>query len=127
MSAFHVIQSSPGMYGTICTFIEMPRAVPRPLPYASQTSLYDDHWMAKQQKGRVDFQTSTTWLYLLCTYTYVHVGFVRWLNHILTPVDEYGQVMPRLEGAGELQCIIIHVVCSVLLTNCHTSLANLVL
>ena len=96
------------MYGTICTFIEMPRPVPRPLPYASQTSLYDDHWMAKQQKGTcwVDFQTLTTctWLYmyLLCTCTHVHVGFVRWLNHILTPVDEYGQVMPRLEGAGEL-------------------------
>lgn len=80
----------------------MPRAVPRPLPYASQTSLYDDHWMAKQQKGRVDFQTSISWLYLLCTvHVNVHVGFARWLNHILTPVDEYGQVMPRPEGAGE--------------------------
>lgn len=102
------------------TFIEMPRAVPRPLPYASQTSLYDDHWMAKQQKGR---QTSTTWLYFLCTCTHVHVGFVRWLNHILTPVDEYGQVMPRLEGAGELHLVHLHVV---LLTNCYP-IASLVL
>lgn len=41
-------------------------------------------------------------VYCTCTHVNVHVGFARWLNHILTPVDEYGQVMPRPEGAGKL-------------------------
>ena len=30
---------------------EAPQVVPRPLPHASRTNLYDDHWIAKQEKG----------------------------------------------------------------------------
>lgn len=98
------------------SFIEMPRAVPRPLPYASQTNLYDDHWMAKQQKGRVDFQAS---IHDCISCVHVHAGFARWLNHILTPVDEYGQVMPRAEGAGESWSIALTAIYSLLVQLCN--------
>jgi len=41
------------------------------LPQASKTSLYDEHWAAKQERA-----------------------FMKWLNHILAPVDEFGHTLP---------------------------------
>ena len=50
--------------------------------------------------------------HILYMYTYIEVlycratccaaGFIRWLNHILTPVDECGHLVSRREGAGEI-------------------------
>lgn len=53
--------------------------VSRPPPQVAKTALYDEHWAAKQERGRCHWQE-------LVPIPSFSIGFVRWLNHMLVPM-----------------------------------------
>ena len=62
----HTLMHTPHTRIThICTLTHTGAtgAVCRPLPHASQTSLYDDHWAAKQERGET--HCTCTYMYML--------------------------------------------------------------
>ena len=96
--------------------------VRRPLPQASKTNLYDEHWAAKQERGlqmplfRSSHAHCTMYLvcsmlhfsycvYLLNWTSSLLTAFVKWLNHILAPVDDLGHVLPTTQGQNGEQDI----------------------
>ena len=74
----------------------------RPLPYASKTNLYDDHWASKQERGGGEglwcARAPTLTLSLLLS---LPIAFTRWLNHVLAPVDELGHTVPTQGVTGK--------------------------
>ena len=58
----------------------------KPLPEVNRTILYDEHWAAKQERGKslacAHVDLNNVALFISC-----FAGFIRWLNYVLVPTN----------------------------------------
>ena len=91
------------------------KVLSKPLPFITKTNLYDEHWATKQERGMFTLVCMDMFTVLYSTYMHVHIlfsllvfllflGFTKWLNFILAPTDQYGNIITPQGKTGSTVC-----------------------